>query len=64
VPTTVFWPEHDPLFPRAWSDRIDDFFANTRLWCPDDVGHFTPAESPHAFAGAVAAATDTSPSPY
>jgi hypothetical protein len=24
VPTTVLWPEHDPLFPVAWSDRLGD----------------------------------------
>jgi hypothetical protein len=23
VPTTVLWPQHDPLFPRAWSGRLD-----------------------------------------
>jgi uncharacterized protein YdeI (YjbR/CyaY-like superfamily) len=23
----VLWPSHDPLFPRAWSDRIGEFFA-------------------------------------
>ncbi len=27
VPTTILWPEHDPLFPLAWSDRIDEFFT-------------------------------------
>jgi pimeloyl-ACP methyl ester carboxylesterase len=56
VPTTVLWPEHDPLFPRAWSDRVDDFFSDVRLDLLDGVGHFTPLESPHAFAAALAAA--------
>ena len=28
TPTTVLWQEHDPLFPRAWADRLDVFFAN------------------------------------
>jgi pimeloyl-ACP methyl ester carboxylesterase len=59
VPTTVLWPEHDPLFPRAWSDRLDDFFANARLRYIDGAGHFTPLECPHEFAAAVAAATGT-----
>ena len=31
VPTTVLWPSHDPLFPREWSDRLDDYFADVRL---------------------------------
>jgi pimeloyl-ACP methyl ester carboxylesterase len=57
VPTTVLWPEHDPLFPRAWSDRLDEFFADVRLRYVDGVGHFTPLECPREFAVAVAAAT-------
>ncbi len=28
IPTTVLWPEHDPLFPPAWGDRLDEFFAD------------------------------------
>ena len=28
APTTVLWPEHDPLFPRAWSDRVGEFFSD------------------------------------
>jgi hypothetical protein len=27
LPATVLWPEHDPLFPPEWSDRIGEFFA-------------------------------------
>jgi pimeloyl-ACP methyl ester carboxylesterase len=57
VPTTVLWPEHDPLFPRAWSDRLDEFFADVRLRHLDGVGHFTPLESPDAFAEAISAAS-------
>jgi NAD(P)-dependent dehydrogenase (short-subunit alcohol dehydrogenase family) len=56
VPTTVLWPEHDPLFPPAWSDRLADFFAAVRLHHLDGVGHVTPVEAPHAFAAAVTAA--------
>jgi len=59
APTTVLWPEHDPLFPRAWSDRLDDFFADARLHYVDGVGHFTPLECPRDFAAAVAAAAAT-----
>jgi pimeloyl-ACP methyl ester carboxylesterase len=56
VPTTVLWPQHDPLFPRAWSDRLDDFFTDVRLTDVDGVGHFTPLECPREFASALAAA--------
>jgi pimeloyl-ACP methyl ester carboxylesterase len=58
VPTTVLWPEHDPLFPRAWSDRLGEFFADVRLRHLDGVGHFTPVESPDTFAAAVRAALE------
>ena len=27
VPATVLWPEYDPLFPRAWADRVEEFFS-------------------------------------
>jgi pimeloyl-ACP methyl ester carboxylesterase len=53
VPTTVLWPEHDPLFQRAWSDRLDQFFADARLRYVDGAGHFLPVEAPAAFAAAV-----------
>jgi pimeloyl-ACP methyl ester carboxylesterase len=60
VPTTVLWPEHDPLFPRDWSDRLDDFFADVRLHNLDGIGHFTPLESTREFASALAAAAGSS----
>lgn len=56
VPTTVLWPEHDPLFPREWSDRIGEFFARVRLEHLDGAGHFAPVEAPDRFAAAVTAA--------
>ena len=46
MPTTVLWPEHDPLFPREWSDRIGEFFADARLTWLDGAGHFSPLEAP------------------
>jgi pimeloyl-ACP methyl ester carboxylesterase len=55
VPTTVLWPSHDPLFPRAWSDRIGEFFAEVTLTPLDGPGHFVPLERPEAFAAAVLA---------
>lgn len=53
VPTTVLWPEHDPLFPRAWSDRLGEFLTDVELRPLDGVGHFTPVEAPGEFAAAV-----------
>jgi pimeloyl-ACP methyl ester carboxylesterase len=53
VPTAVLWPEHDPLFPLAWSDRIDEFFADAHLTVLDGIGHFVPVEAPDAMAGAI-----------
>ena len=56
APATVLWPEHDPLFPRDWSDRLGEFFAEARLVYLDGVGHFSPREAAGDFAAAVIAA--------
>ncbi|MFF4409168.1 alpha/beta fold hydrolase [Streptoverticillium reticulum] len=56
VPTTVLWPEHDPLFRRAWSDRLGDFFHDVTLEHVDGVGHFVPVEAPDRFATAISRA--------
>jgi pimeloyl-ACP methyl ester carboxylesterase len=56
VPTTVLWPEHDPLFPREWSDRLGEFFAAAELAWLDGAGHFSPLEAPASFAAAIVAA--------
>jgi pimeloyl-ACP methyl ester carboxylesterase len=56
APTTVLWPEHDPLFPRGWSDRIPEFFSAATLRDLPGVGHFSPLEAPRQFAQAIAAA--------
>ena len=53
TPTTVLWQSDDPLFPRAWSDRLDRFFSHVELRPLDGVGHFTPLEAPQAFADAI-----------
>jgi pimeloyl-ACP methyl ester carboxylesterase len=55
TPTTVLWPEHDPLFPPQWSDRLGEFFANFRLEPLAGAGHFSPLEAPDAFAAAIRA---------
>jgi pimeloyl-ACP methyl ester carboxylesterase len=58
VSTTVLWPDHDPLFPQAWSDRLDDFFSDVELRELSGVGHFVPLEAPQALAAAIRAALD------
>jgi pimeloyl-ACP methyl ester carboxylesterase len=55
VPTSVLWPAHDPLFPAAWADRLDEFFADCTLTPLPDSGHFVPLEAPDAFAAAIRA---------
>lgn len=53
TPATVLWPEHDPLFPREWSDRLDRFLANAELRDLDGAGHFSPLEAPGEWARAI-----------
>jgi pimeloyl-ACP methyl ester carboxylesterase len=53
LPVTVLWPEFDPLFPRAWSNRLEEFLADVTLRPLDGVGHFTPLEAPAEFAAAI-----------
>jgi pimeloyl-ACP methyl ester carboxylesterase len=55
VPTHVLWPAHDPLFPPAWGDRLDEFFADITVTPLPDSGHFVPLEAPDAFAAAIRA---------
>jgi len=55
TPTVVLWPEHDPLFPVEWSDRIDDFFGQARLRLVAGAGHFAPLEFPGVIAEEVRA---------
>jgi pimeloyl-ACP methyl ester carboxylesterase len=50
TPVTVLWPEYDPLFPRAWSDRLEEFFSDVQLRPVDGVGHFAPVEFPDVIA--------------
>jgi pimeloyl-ACP methyl ester carboxylesterase len=53
TPTTVLWGTHDPLFPAAWADRLDDHFAAARLHVLDRIGHFVPLEAPQAVVDAI-----------
>ena len=59
IPTTVLWPEHDPLFPPAWGDRIDAYFSAADVQPLSGVGHFSPLEAPERFAAAIRAAART-----
>ena len=56
VPTTILWPEHDPLFPTEWSDRIDEFFSAATVHPLAGAGHFSPLEAAEPFAAAIAGA--------
>jgi len=56
VPTRVLWPEHDPLFPSAWADRLGEFFGDVSVAPLPGSGHFVPLEAPDAFAAAVRSA--------
>ena len=51
-PATVLWPAHDPLFPLAWSDRLDEFFDEVELQHVPGIGHYVPLEAPAAVAEA------------
>jgi pimeloyl-ACP methyl ester carboxylesterase len=55
VPTTVLWPEHDPLFPREWGDRLQEFFADVTVRELPGAGHFSPLEAAPSFAEAILA---------
>ncbi len=57
VPTNVLWPEHDPLFPREWSDRLGEFFSDVTLRFIDGVGHFAPLEYPEDLAAVIRTAS-------
>jgi len=58
APTTVLWPDRDPLFPFEWSDRLGDFFAAATVTRLRGAGHFTPLERPREFAAAITSAVE------
>ena len=55
LPTTILWQEHDPLFPRAWSDRLDAFFSRRRVGRARRRRALHAVEAPEAFADAIRA---------
>lgn len=52
VPTTMLWPDRDPLFPPEWSDELSSWFSDITLQ-PVHSGHFVPLEDPASMAGAI-----------
>lgn len=52
-PTRVLWPEHDPLFPPDWGDRLDEWFSDVAVTSLPGAGHFSPLEAPEAYATAI-----------
>jgi pimeloyl-ACP methyl ester carboxylesterase len=58
VAASILWPDHDPLFPQAWGDRLDEFFSAASVRQLSGVGHFVPLEASQAFASAISDALD------
>jgi pimeloyl-ACP methyl ester carboxylesterase len=54
LPTCVRWPEHDPLFPYAWTDRLGETFSKLDLAPFPGVGHFPHRENPDRAAEEIA----------
>lgn len=46
VPACVRWAEHDPIFPYAWTDTLDQVFTDLDLAMFEGVGHFPHREAP------------------
>lgn len=61
LPTTVLWPEFDPLFPEEWGDRVAEFFTDVTVTSIQGVGHFVPLEAPGELAAAIRTALDATP---
>jgi AcrB/AcrD/AcrF family len=55
VPTCLRWPEHDPLFPYDWTDRLGESFSDLDLAIFPGVGHFPHREDPDRAAAEIAA---------
>jgi len=54
VRACVRWPEHDPLCPRDWTDRLGETFRNLDLAEFPGVGHFPHREDPDRAASEIA----------
>ncbi len=58
VPTCVRWPEHDPIFPFEWTDRLGETFTDVDVALFAGVGHFPHVEAPDTAAKEIAAFFD------
>ena len=58
APACVRWAEHDPLFPYAWTDRLEETFADLDLALFPNVGHFPHREDPDRAAAEISAFFD------
>ena len=58
VPTCIRWPEHDPLFPYGWTDRLSETFSTLDLAPFPGVGHFPHREDPDRAAAEIGAFFD------
>ncbi len=56
VPTTMLWPDRDPLFPLEWADNLAQHFTDARLNVVEGCGHFVPVERPDAVIRAIRSA--------
>lgn len=56
VPTTMLWPDRDPLFPLEWADNLAQQFTDARLNVVEGCGHFVPVERPDAVIRAIRSA--------
>lgn len=54
LPTCVRWPEHDSIFPYAWTDRLGETFTDLNLAPFPGVGHFPHREDPDRAADEIA----------
>lgn len=52
-PTVVLWGTRDPIFPVAWADQLERYFARVTLRVLEGVGHFGCFEAPEELADAI-----------
>ncbi|MGD9990273.1 alpha/beta fold hydrolase [Pseudonocardia sp.] len=53
APTTILWPDLDPLVPDSWFDGLGEWFRRVTVRRVPGVGHFLPVEAPMAFVEAL-----------
>ena len=55
IPTIALWGDRDPMRPLDHREGFERFYPRSESRVLTGVGHFVPAESPHAVVGALAA---------